>query len=116
MRHSLTLLLALPLLLAGCERTPEVTFADVSITLPDDPVPLPPGPGMETVAENCTACHSPAMMLQQPRLPRAKWEGLVDKMITVYKAPVDPANTQVIVDYLMAMQDARNVGMDGVPQ
>jgi hypothetical protein len=101
------LALPLALLLAACERTPEVTFADVAISLPDDPARLPPGPGMETVAENCTACHSPAMMLQQPRLPRATWEGIIDKMITVYKAPVDRAAAPVIVDYLMAMQDTR---------
>jgi hypothetical protein len=71
---------------------------------------------METVAENCTACHSPAMMLQQPKIPRAKWEGLVEKMITVYKAPVDQAAAPVIVDYLMAMQAARSEAMDGTPQ
>jgi len=102
------LILAAMALLAGCERAPEVTFADASITLPDDPVELPDLPGREAVIANCTACHSPSMMLQQPTIPRAKWESIVGKMGEVYKAPIDQAAVPEIVDYLMAVQAARS--------
>jgi mono/diheme cytochrome c family protein len=94
----------LALALAGCERQPAVTFADAEITLPDDPVDLPPGPGREAVLANCTACHSPSTMLQQPKVSREKWESIVGKMIEVYKAPVDEEAIPAIVDYLVAAQ------------
>jgi hypothetical protein len=107
MRAALVLLPVLALL-AGCERAPQVTFADASITLPDDPVGLPDLPGREAVIANCTACHSSSMMLQQPDIPRAKWESIVGKMGEVYKAPIDAAAVPEIVDYLMAAQAARS--------
>ena len=107
--------LTIAVLLAGCDTPPDVTFSDAAITLPDEPLELPPGPGMAALAENCTACHSPSMMFQQPPLPRDKWEGIVTKMIEVYKAPVDPAAAPRIVDYLMARQAAQAEAGAGQP-
>ena len=96
-------------LLAGCDSgAPAVTFADAAITLPDDPLELPPGPGAEEVLANCTACHSPSTMLQQPRMSREKWAKTVAKMQEVYKAPIDPAAIPAIVDYLAAVQEAED--------
>lgn len=94
----------LALLVAGCESEPKVTFADASVTLPDDPIDLPEGPGRDAVIENCTACHSPSTMLQQPRVSREKWESIANKMIEVYKAPVDEAAIPAIADYMVAVQ------------
>ena len=96
--------LSAALLLAACDRPAEVAFADASITLPDDPIDLPDGPGRDAVIANCTACHSPSTMLQQPRVSREKWESIVDKMITLYKAPVDEAAVPEIVDYMVRVQ------------
>jgi cytochrome c5 len=96
-----------PLLLTACERAPEVTFADTSITLPDDPpgfADLPDLPGRDAVIANCTACHSPSTMLQQPKVSREKWESQVTKMVEIYKAPVDPDAVPAIVDYMVAVQ------------
>jgi PBP1b-binding outer membrane lipoprotein LpoB len=104
-------ILFVPLLLAGCDRAPAVSFADAAITLPDDPIDLPEGPGRQAVIENCTACHSPSTMLQQPQIPRAKWESQVTKMIEIYKAPVDPQAIPAIVDYMVALQ-ARQSGAE----
>jgi PBP1b-binding outer membrane lipoprotein LpoB len=101
------------LLLTGCERAPTVTFADASITLPDDPLDLPDLPGRDAVIANCTACHSPSTMLQQPKIPRAKWETQVTKMIEIYKAPIDEAAIPQIVDYMVAVQAA--VPTDNAP-
>ncbi len=91
-------------LLTGCDTAPKVVFQDASITLPGDPIELPEGPGREAVIENCTACHSPSTMLQQPRIPREKWEAQVKKMIELYKAPVDPKAVPQIIDYMMQVQ------------
>ncbi|MFL0672708.1 MAG: cytochrome c [Erythrobacter sp.] len=100
------LALFLVLALAGCEAAPQVTFADASITLPDDPLDLPPGPGADAVVANCAACHSPSTMLQQPRMSREKWLSTVTKMRETYKAPIDEAAIPAIVDYLMTAQEA----------
>ena len=94
-------------LLAGCDSRPDVVFADAAIILPDDPAELPPGPGLQAVVENCTACHSPSTMLQQPQVPRAKWESIIGKMIETYKAPVDEKAIPDIVDYFVAVQTAQ---------
>jgi hypothetical protein len=91
-------------LLAGCDRAPEVIFEDASITLPDDPLDLPDLPGRDAVIANCTACHSPSTMLQQPQVSREKWESQVTKMVEVYKAPIDPQAVPAIVDYMVAVQ------------
>ncbi len=104
MRAPLVLLVVVAL--AGCEAAPEVVFTDASITLPDDPLELPPGPGAEAVIGNCAACHSPSTMLQQPRMSREKWQATIAKMREVYKAPVDEAAIPAIVDYLVAAQAA----------
>ena len=90
------------LVLAGCGQRDSFAFENVSIALPDDTTTLPDGPHVEAVTQNCTACHSPAMILTQPRLSRAAWEGEVAKMVKVYKAPVDAAAVAGIVDYLVA--------------
>lgn len=102
MRAAAALILALAL--AGCDSAPTVAFADASVTLPDDPVELPEGPGRDAVIENCTACHSPSTMLQQPKVPREKWESIVGKMKKLYKAPLDDAAVPAIVDYMMHVQ------------
>ncbi len=102
MRAAFPILAALAL--ASCDAAPKVQFQDASIALPDDPIELPEGPGRRAVMENCTACHSPSTMLQQPKVPREKWEASVAKMITLYKAPVDPEAVPQIVDYMVAFQ------------
>ena len=96
--------LLLALALAGCDSGPKVAFADASITLPEDPLDLPQGPGRDAVIENCTACHSPSTMLQQPRVSREKWESIVGKMRKLYKAPIDDAAVPAIVDYMVHVQ------------
>ena len=98
-------LLALPLLLAACGQADDFAFRNVSIALPDDTTTLPDGPGVAAVTTNCTACHSPAMILTQPRLTRKAWEGEVEKMAKVYKAPIDQAAVPQIVDYLVATNE-----------
>ena len=105
MRRRLTICAA-ALALAGCESEPEVTFTDVAIALPDDPLDLPEGPGREAVLENCTACHSPSTLLQQPKVSAEKWQSIAKKMIEVYKAPVDPDAIPQVAAYMVAVQAA----------
>jgi hypothetical protein len=39
-------------------------------------------------------------VLNQPALPKATWEAEVQKMIKVYRAPIDEADVPAIVNYL----------------
>jgi hypothetical protein len=72
-------------------------------------VQLKPGAGLQAVEAYCTACHS----LDYPRinaafLKRQGWEGVVNKMINAFGAPIKPADAKVIIDYL-----AENYGSGG---
>ncbi|MEP6786479.1 MAG: hypothetical protein ABI898_12175, partial [Sphingomonadales bacterium] len=95
-----------PLAVAGCQARDEFKFANVSVTMPDDTTTLPEGPGAELVTMNCTACHSPAQILTQPRLTKAQWTATVEKMQKVFKAPVETKDVPAIVDYLVATNEA----------
>jgi mono/diheme cytochrome c family protein len=79
--------------------------APVSYTLPDETAVFKPGPNLDVVQNNCTACHSADYINTQPRGPKFKkdfWQAEVTKMIKVYGAPIDDADVGKIVDYLTA--------------
>ncbi|MCC8941428.1 cytochrome c [Bradyrhizobium sp. Arg68] len=79
--------------------------APVNYTLPEETATLKPGPNLEVVQNNCTACHSPDYIKTQPQGEKFKkdfWQAEVTKMIKVYGAPIDDADVGKIVDYLTA--------------
>lgn len=80
------------------------TLTSAAVELPTEDVGLPPGPHGDAVQANCTSCHSPAMILQQPPLTREAWQAEVKKMREVYHAPVDDAAVPGIVDYLAGLK------------
>lgn len=92
--------LAMLIVLGGCNQAPAVTFADLSVTLPEDSGVYPEGTGKDAVIENCGACHSPSMILTQPKLTADQWKSTIKKMREVYKAPIDPAAEPAILAYL----------------
>ncbi|MDP4026271.1 cytochrome c [Methylobacterium sp. NEAU 140] len=81
-------------------------FKSEAIELPTSERIFPDGPGAEAINNNCVACHSAGMVLTQPKLTKAQWTETVNKMVHVYKAPVDPADAAAIVDYLTALKPA----------
>jgi hypothetical protein len=86
-----------------CSGLVEVSAKPVSFKLPNETVAFKPGPNLETVQNNCTACHSPDYVQIQPRGPKFKedfWRAEVTKMIKVYGAPIDEADIGKIVEYL----------------
>ena len=76
------------------------TLNSEHVTLPDSDRMFPPGPGADAINNNCLACHSADMVLNQPSLSQDTWTRLVHKMINDYKAPVAPEDVDAIVDYL----------------
>ncbi len=79
----------------------------LSVELPESDRAFPPGPGVETVTNNCLTCHSAGMILTQPQLTKAAWAAEVNKMINIYKAPVPPEDVGPIVDYLSQLDPSK---------
>jgi mono/diheme cytochrome c family protein len=79
--------------------------APVNYTLPEETAAFKPGPNLEVVQNNCTACHSADYIKTQPEGEKFKkdfWQAEVTKMIKVYGAPIDNADVGKIVEYLAA--------------
>ena len=89
-------------LLAATLAAAAPAFKPMTMDLPPDAAAFPDGPNVKTVSQNCLACHSAEMVLDQPPLPKATWAAEVTKMRNVYKAPVTDADAALIVDYLAA--------------
>jgi mono/diheme cytochrome c family protein len=82
-----------------------VAAAPVNYKLPGETAAFKPGPNLDVVQNNCTACHSADYVNTQPRGPKFKkdfWQAEVTKMIKVYGAPIDDADVPKIVEYLAA--------------
>jgi mono/diheme cytochrome c family protein len=79
--------------------------APVNYTVPEETAAFRPGPNLEIVQNNCTACHSADYIKTQPQGEKFKkdfWQAEVTKMIKVYGAPIDDADVGKIVEYLAA--------------
>ena len=75
----------------------------LTYVLPEETAAFKPGPNLEVVQNNCTACHSADYIKTQPQGPKFKkdfWHAEVMKMIKVYGAPIDEADVDKIVEYL----------------
>ncbi|MDE2379346.1 cytochrome c [Bradyrhizobium sp.] len=78
--------------------------APISYRLPPEVAAFRPGPNLDVVKNNCTACHSADYVNTQPPMKNKKefWQAEVTKMIKVYGAPIEDADIGKIVDYLAA--------------
>ncbi len=101
-------------LVVGVALTPVCAQAETQLSLKSVSVDLPPGddmfpngPGADAINNNCLACHSADMVLNQPALPKAQWQAEIDKMRTAYKAPIDPKDVDAILDYLVSVKGAK---------
>ena len=79
----------------------------VKLDLPDSDKMFPDGPGSDAINNNCLACHSADMVLNQPPLSKQAWAAEVNKMIHNYGAPVAPEDVDAIVGYLAALKGAK---------
>ena len=81
-----------------------LSLKSVNVDLPAGDDTFPNGPGADAINNNCLACHSAGMVLNQPALPKAEWEAEVDKMRTAYKAPIDAKDVDAILGYLVSIK------------
>jgi mono/diheme cytochrome c family protein len=89
----------------GCYGMVAAGAKPVTYKLPNETATFRPGPNLEVVQNNCTACHSADYVAIQPQGPKYKkdfWQAEVNKMIKVYGAQIDEADVGKIVDYLAA--------------
>jgi cytochrome c553 len=99
-------------LLTGAVLAPTSAWVQNLTTLKSENVDLPlsdrqfTGSGADAINNNCLACHSADMVLNQPAFPKATWEAEVHKMINAYKAPVAEGDVAPIVVYLMQIKGA----------
>src|ERR1700738_1802755 len=85
---------------------PPSELKPVKIDLPDSDKMFPQGPGSDAINNNCLACHSADMVLNQPELSKQAWAAEVNKMVNAYKAPVAPEDVGAIVEYLSRIKGA----------
>jgi hypothetical protein len=96
----------------GAAAAPLVAPAAISVQLKSVNVDLPQsdrmftGEGADALNNNCLACHSAGMVLNQPALAKAAWQAEVNKMVQIYKAPIAAADVTAIVDYLARTKGA----------
>jgi len=68
---------------------------------------LPPGKGREQVIENCTACHSTAIILQN-HMPRKQWDQTLTWMQKKQGLwDLEPSLRKTILDYLSTHQGTK---------
>jgi cytochrome c5 len=84
--------------------TMPLELKSVKIDLPESDQMFPAGPGSDAINNNCLACHSAGMVLNQPALSKQAWTAEVKKMINNYRAPVAPEDVGAIIDYLTALK------------
>ena len=102
---AVVLLSAASMSFAAWAATP-LQLKSVKVDLPDSDKMFPDGPGSDAINNNCLACHSADMVLNQPALSKQAWAAEVNKMINNYKAPIAPEDVAAIVDYLTALKGA----------
>jgi len=83
---------------------PPFELKPVKVDLPDNNTMFPAGQNSDAINNNCLACHSADMVLNQPAMSKQSWAAEVSKMINNYKAPVAPEDVGPIVEYLAALK------------
>jgi hypothetical protein len=83
------------------------TLKSLKLDVPTSDTMFPAGPGSDAINNNCLACHSADMVLNQPAMSKQAWAAEVNKMINNYKAPIAPEDVGNIVEYLTALKGAK---------
>jgi cytochrome c5 len=88
---------------AGTVTAKGVTLRSESVSFPASRQVFPGGARANIANANCLTCHSAGMVLTQPKLSESDWTAEVNKMRTVYKAPIQESAVPAIVAYLATL-------------
>lgn len=73
-----------------------------AIASDEDTIQLKPAPGVEVVQANCGACHSlDYIQMNSTFLDEKGWTAEVTKMVKTFGAPIEEADQQQIIAYLV---------------
>jgi cytochrome c553 len=81
-----------------------ITLRSVSVVLPESERTFAGGGAAEAINKECLICHSASMVLTQPEMSLKQWKAEEEKMRSVYDAPIDPKDDDVIADYLAKLR------------
>jgi len=84
-----------------------ITLTSATLSLPEEKAAFPQGAAGALITNNCTACHSAEMVLNQPLLSADKWKAEIDKMRGTYHAQIAPEDDAALVAALTGLQAAR---------
>jgi len=84
-----------------------VTLTSSTLSLPEEKAAFPEGAAGELITNNCSACHSAEMILNQPLLGAEKWKAEIDKMRGTYHAQIAPDDDAALVAALTGLQAPR---------
>lgn len=104
---SAVLILGSALLPFTAHAEPLTELKSLRLDVPTSDMMFPVGRGSDATNNNCLACHSADHVLNQPPLPKATWEEVVNKMIKAYKAPITSKDAAMIVEYLTSTKGAK---------
>ncbi len=68
---------------------------------------MPHAAGYDAFEVNCITCHSLRYIQMQPDFSQKKWEGIVDKMVKTFGAPIPDSTAKVIVAYLTEVKGVK---------
>jgi mono/diheme cytochrome c family protein len=81
--------------------TAALVLTFVSSTRAETPTWMTPGPGQDETAVSCGVCHTVNYIkMNSPFLKPDVWKAEVDKMRTVFAAPIDDDTAATILTYL----------------
>ena len=78
-------------------------WSTVSVDLPVNEAPFPPGNGSDIASGQCLNCHSAGMVLSQPPLTQDEWVGEINKMRNAYGAPLPADQIEALAKYLFSI-------------
>jgi sulfite dehydrogenase (cytochrome) subunit B len=110
-RLNVLMILVITLSLMAChEQSPDGTSTG-SLSEPTSIVGyktvMPKAAGYDAFEVNCITCHSLRYIQMQPDFPQKKWEGIVDKMIKTFGAPIPDSTAKIIAGYLTEVKGTK---------
>jgi len=82
----------------------DARWTKVSVQLPTSPTSFPAGQGADIANSQCVICHSPDMVLYQPARTQEQWKETINKMRSVYGAPLPAEQVDALATYLSQLK------------
>ena len=102
-RKTLALLMVAAILAGATGSWAAPRMDKLNVELPTSTLLFPPGDGASIANGQCLMCHSVEMVLYQPQRTPTQWVETINKMRTVYGAPIPEGEVNALAAYLAAV-------------